>query len=227
MWIDEIHVHLISSEGSRFFKSAKKFEKPWRTDAISEKQFLEEADTGDILLFKGKSLSSSFIRTVTGGQFDHIAMVLKFDSDPNEVFLIDATGNNGVSLNRWNFIRDFVGPDECFTNAVYRHVEVDRTNKMMDALELFLKEAVGRKYGLGGNKLLRRKTIVGKKMGDCQLIDEERTFFCSELIAKAFKVLGLIENDNTSCSSYMPSHFAALNDKNIKWTSGTKMHQEM
>ena len=127
-------------------------------------------------------------------------MVLKFETDPNEVYLIDATGNNGVSLNKWTFLKEYIGADRFYSHAVFRHIEIDRTNKMVDDLEVFLNEAVGRKYGLGGNKLFRRKTEVGRNMGVNIHIDEDRTFFCSELVAKAFKVLGIIENDNKSCS---------------------------
>ena len=94
-------------------------------------------------------------------------MVLKFENDPNEVYLIDATGNRGVCLNKWSFIRDFVGVDQFYRDVVFRHVEIERTNQMVDALEIFLKEAVGRKYGLGGNKLFRRKTAVTKNLGNC------------------------------------------------------------
>ena len=31
-------------------------------------------------------------------------------------------------------------------------------------------------------------------------VDESRTFFCSELVAKAFKVAGVLEDDDTACS---------------------------
>lgn len=33
-----------------------------------------------------------------------------------------------------------------------------------------------------------------------ELIAEDRTFFCSELVAKAFKILGIIEDDDMSCT---------------------------
>lgn len=69
---------------------------------------------------------------------------------------------------------------------------------MVDNLEIFLKEAVGRIYGLDTSKLLRKQTI--KKSSTSEIIDENRTFFCSELIAKAFKVLGILVNDEVSCS---------------------------
>jgi len=36
---------------------------------------------------------------------DHAAMVLKFESQPDELFFLEATSNNGVSLKRWSSIR--------------------------------------------------------------------------------------------------------------------------
>lgn len=42
------------------------------------------------------------IRTYTKSEFDHAAMVLKFGSEPNEVFFIEATSNLGVQLKRWS-----------------------------------------------------------------------------------------------------------------------------
>jgi hypothetical protein len=54
-------------------------------------------------------------------------------------------------------------------------------------LEVFLKEVVGKPYGLTINKLLRKETTIFNS--NRNYIDENRTFFCSELIAKAFKIL--------------------------------------
>lgn len=168
---------------------------------------MKKADTGDILLYKGSSLNSDFIRKITRGKFDHVAMILKFESEPGEVYLVDATGNRGVALNRWSFLRDHIGTGEFYEKVVFRHIDFDRNDKMVDNLELFLKEAIGLKYGLGGNKLFRRSTQKRKCSNDRKLIDEERTFFCSELVAKAFKILGITEDDNSSTAKVMPGNF--------------------
>jgi hypothetical protein len=45
---------------------------------MSENQFREIADTGDILLFRGSHTGGKLTRTVTASHFDHVAMVLKF-----------------------------------------------------------------------------------------------------------------------------------------------------
>lgn len=166
---------------------------------MSEAQFLEQADTGDILLFRGSHAGSLVTRTFTNSHFDHVAMVLKFETAPEEVFLVEATGNMGVSLNRWVFIRPHIGHGKFYEKLVFRHIEFDRGDKMVNNLEKFLSEAVGLKYGIGGNKLLKKKTEKVENTEN-ELINEDRTFFCSELVAKAFKLLGVMENDETSCA---------------------------
>ena len=73
------------------------------------------------------------------------------------------------------------------------------------------------------------KIAPGQKTesGDDKIIDDDRTFFCSELVAKAFKVLKIIENDDTACSSYMPGSFSSKGDSVLKLTSGTSIEPEM
>jgi len=53
-------------------------------------------------------------RTVTGSEFDHVAMVLKFESDPDEIFLFESTTGKGVSIIKWSSIHDDIGPGNKF-----------------------------------------------------------------------------------------------------------------
>ena len=70
-------------------------------------------------------------------------MILKFENDENEIFLVEATGNHGVSLNKWGNLRVNVGNDKFYHRIIYRHIDFDRDDKMVDCLEQFLKEAIG------------------------------------------------------------------------------------
>jgi len=45
--------------------------------------------------------------------------------------------------------------------------------------------------------------------GEKRIIAADRTFFCSELVAKAYKILGIMENDDTSSAKFFPSHFSS------------------
>ncbi len=44
---------------------------------------------------------------------------------------------------------------------------------------------------------------------DNRLIREDRTFFCSELVAKALKCMGIIVNETKSCTQFFPKHFSS------------------
>lgn len=204
-------------------KSAAGLGKPWKFDNISEKQFLEQADTGDILLFRGSHAGAKITRISTGSHFDHIAMVLKFESAPEEVYFVEATGNNGVSLNKWQYIKPHIGKDKFYEKIVIRHVDFDRGGKMVKNLEKFLGEVVGLKYGISSSKLLRQKTVIKSELDQNELIDADRTFFCSELVAKAYKLLGIMVDDDVSCALFYPHHFSSRGDSFLNLTEGTKI----
>lgn len=199
---------------------------------MSESQFKTMADTGDLLLFRSNQAVSKITRGFTSSHFDHVAMLLKFETDPDEVYLVEATGNQGVALNRWAYLRDHVGKGKFYDKVVFRHINFDRGDTMVDNLEKFLSQAVGHKYGLNANKLTRAKTIKVADMGldengEKRLIAADRTFFCSELVAKAFKILGILEDDNTSSAKFYPSHFSTKYDSFLKLTKGTALEPEL
>lgn len=78
---------------------------------------------------------------------------------------------------------------------------------------LFLNiEAVeDKKYKISLGKLLKRFSVLPRQsqLGPgAKMIEQDRTFFCSELIAKAFKTLGLYITDRSWTTIY-PKHFSA------------------
>ena len=95
---------------------------------------------------------------------------------------------------------------------------------MIDKLEVFLKEAVGNKYGISTSKLLFQRNTVKPKKGS--YIDEDRTFFCSELVAKGYKVLGIMEDDGKPCNYYYPSSFSSKG-QTLKLTPGITLGPEL
>lgn len=125
-WQQELKRHIEQSEGFKNKRSAHGIKEPWRYDNISEKQLIEQADTGDILLYKSNNSGGKLTRTLTGSQFDHVSMILKFESDGDELYLLESTGDRGVSLNKWSYIRDCIGTNEFYQRAVFRHINFDR-----------------------------------------------------------------------------------------------------
>lgn len=181
--------------------------KPWRYDSISEPRFLKMADTGDLLLFKANNSSAAFTRAITNGAFDHVAIILKFEGE-NEIYFVDATAQNGVALNKWTDITKYYGPGLFYQSVVYRHVNFHRSESVLGDLEMFFRSSIGLDYGLEASKIIRKNTISNRGQ-QVELVHQARTFFCSELVAKAFKVAGVLQDDDTACSRFMPSSFSA------------------
>jgi hypothetical protein len=109
---------------------------PWNSDVFSEKQFKECCQTGDLLLFQGSMSGPMLIRTVTGSQFDHVALLLKFDHI-DDVYLVEAVGNRGVSYNKWEYLREHIGKGKFYSKLSYRKVLTanDASKKLGDFLK--------------------------------------------------------------------------------------------
>lgn len=45
---------------------------------VAEKDFLNKCQTGDFMLFRNNMIQGKFLRTITWSQFDHVAMIIKF-----------------------------------------------------------------------------------------------------------------------------------------------------
>ena len=60
-------------------------------DHISEKDFLQTAESGDILLFRSKASITKITRAATNSHFDHIAMIVKQEYDDN-IYFLQASG---------------------------------------------------------------------------------------------------------------------------------------
>jgi hypothetical protein len=87
---------------------------------------------------------------------------------------------------------------------------------------------VGQRYDIGTDKLLRKKSLTKKTLENGrQYVETNRTFFCSELVAKALKILNVIVDDDTSCTQFYPHHFSEKGDSFLKLEEGVKIMPEM
>lgn len=68
---------------------------------------------------------------------------------------------------------------------VWRKLTYKRTKKFIEDLEAFIRGSVGKRYELSVKKLLN------KKDSGTDANDPDKAYFCSELIAAAYKALGL------------------------------------
>jgi len=132
-------------------------------------------------------------------------MCIKFDEEPNEVYILQSTGVLGVHFKR--FSKTIKNLGTFYNKLALRQFDFTRTNKHLEKLDAFIKEALGKKYAFKLNQLASRKTVG--MAGKNSLIDKDRTFFCSELIAKTFKVCNIMEQSENASSNYLPGHFSS------------------
>ena len=116
------------SQGSKFIKMAPNLEEFWRHEPISEDQFLEKADTFDVLLFRCNFTGAKLQRQYTRSDYDHVAMLLRFDSsNSKEIYILEATGNQGVGIKKWSSMKRHYG--DFYSRIVFRHINGARADE--------------------------------------------------------------------------------------------------
>jgi hypothetical protein len=205
-WVLALNLNISVSLGMRkeltLVISKPKF---WRYQRISDYFFRRHANTGDILLFRSKGVVAKFQRGFTRGEFDHIALIMCFAS--GKVILLEATDKDGVACLEWDYFIK-MNWHLMYSRLVYRSLETIRTEEMIRKLEKFVKTVDGKKFGIGPGKFIRNTNVEP---------GEENNFFCSELVASAFKAMGVFQN-NFKSSSLWPADF--LNDQKLPFANG-------
>eukprot|EP01017_Pseudomicrothorax_dubius_P031052 TRINITY_DN3923_c0_g2_i8.p1 TRINITY_DN3923_c0_g2~~TRINITY_DN3923_c0_g2_i8.p1 ORF type:complete len:270 (-),score=51.24 TRINITY_DN3923_c0_g2_i8:114-923(-) len=185
--------------------SEKKF---WKFDRLSIKQLIKTAESGDILLFTSKQTHADMQRIFTGSKYDHVALLIVSNpqhEEKRQVYVFEATGGEGVSVtnlmdfktNKWYLL---------YTRLVIRKLNYKRETNFFEKLQEFFKKTHGKKYSISAQKLLKKQSMIAQ--------DEDfkdRAFFCSELVAAAYKRLGLLPNDISS-TQYWPGSFSSEYD---------------
>ena len=131
------------------------------------------ADTFDILLFRNKNAEGQQIRDFTEceyGEFqlnksliccniDHIAMILRYECKPNEVWFLESTSKNGVTVKKWSDIKGSLGTE---FNVAIRHLNWARPESSLPIIEQFLKETDGSAFDSFDVTQTRKKTITNQ-----------------------------------------------------------------
>jgi hypothetical protein len=212
-WAIALNLHMAASEGIKTIHTMiSKKKKFWKFDRISEAQFISQATTGDLLLFRAKSVASKLQRMVTKADYDHVALILKYAS--GRIGLLEATGLDGVNIVMWDTFMRYEW-HKLYSRLIYRKLDVERTPNFLIDLEEFIKEVKGKRYRISAGKIMGRKADRPPAT--------EKGFFCSELVAAAYKRVGLLPQDIPS-SKYWPGDFAEI--KVLPLFKGARLHYE-
>jgi len=166
-------------------------------------------NTGDIVLFSGKSFISWLIKKITGSPWSHVGLVLKSQELDSILIWESTTLNNipniengriaaGVQISSLSErIRHYNG------TVGIRLLEARRTPEFIRAMIDLKNEVRGYKYEQNKIKLIRSALDLfwwQKNRKDL------RSIFCSELVAEAYQRVGLLDTNKVS-SEYTPSDF--------------------
>ena len=157
--------------------------------------------TGTIVLFQGTGLTSDLIRWFCGlftgkkGTYSHVGMII---CDKERRFIFESTtlnGKKGVQLNLLSqAVKTYKG------NMFIRTFEGNLTAKQTVELHQFISDNLGKPYEHHIWELIGAATPWTMFKGN------NKDFFCSELIAKAYQILGLISK-KPDAKEYKPDSF--------------------
>lgn len=167
---------------------------------------MQNAQTGDLVLFTGVDMQARLIRGVTGSKYDHVGMLVKYEKS-GQVLIFESLAGKGVSRWDWQEYQQNNYWSDNYSKIVYRRlVGVERDEEFRKKVQEFMIETVGKPY-----RMLRN--VLGSQDEQDHLkakVKEKAGFFCSELVACCLKRLDLLDQ-NVPSTQYWPGQFSTEN----------------
>jgi len=108
---------------------------------------------------------------------------------------------HGVAVYNWN---QYINYFDLYNKVALRRLNFMRKAEIQSKLTQFAKHNIGQKYELSASKLLTFESDFA-----WETVKEERGYFCSELVGKALKSVGLLDEKKSS-GRYWPVDFAEV-----------------
>mgnify|MGYP002379337530 CR=1 FL=1 len=188
----------------------------------------DSLDTGDILLHSGNGNFSAIIQLMTGCMWSHVSMLIRNPSDEikraynvplsnnpkDELYVFEAEaktwdnkqggGLQLVEFRKW--MRDYYERDPRDFMALRRLMisDVERSTKVKQLspdLTRFILDNTSTKYEQKKSELMKCIIKTNKASG-------KSSFFCSEVVAECFILMGLLPK-NTISNNYSPRDFSS------------------
>lgn len=168
-----------------------------------------QAATGDVWLFRGRSVADRAIRLFTNSPVNHVGVVLAIDDLPPLIWHAEL----GASMpNVWTGERERGAQLHRLDRAVavwtnrygqqpwFRQIDIEATAEMEDRALSVVAEYSGR--GFPNTTTLARHWLAGQVRRQVSLTD----IYCAELVAVTFERMGLLGRDRPP-NWYDPGRF--------------------
>lgn len=170
---------------------------------------VDVAATGDVWLFRGRSVADRAIRIFTNSPVNHVGMVLAIDDLPPLIWHAEL----GASMpNVWTGRRERGAQLHRLDRAVsvwtnrygqqpwFRHIDIEATTEMENAALSVVAEYSGRSFP--STRTLARHWLAGRARRHVSLTD----VYCAELVAVTYERMGLLGSDRPP-NWYDPGRF--------------------
>lgn len=179
-------------------------------------------NTGDIVLFSGKGPISSLIKLTSFSKWSHVGIVIKSDEWDTLLLwesttlsktkdFIDGKLKSGVQIVALSDrIAQFDG-EVCARRLITGNID----DYMKQQLAKLRKQLKNKPYEKDKIELV--KSVLDLGILFKENVEDLSSVFCSELVAEALKVMGILK-DNHPSNEYVPKDFdvGQLMDKNLK-----------
>lgn len=171
---------------------------------------------------RSRQPGAAIVRRVTQAHFDHVALVVRTSKDGLYDFsVVESVGQLGVSSQSWSDLRSEIGEGKFYEKVALRRLIGPRNQGFHHQLDAFLSDVWGKKYSLSLSKIGKgllmsptssfttptKRREIRYDENQTSFVSPKRNFFCSELVAKCYKVMGILET-NRGSESFYPGDFA-------------------
>jgi len=190
---------------------------------------LQQADTGDIILFNNPMFATNFIKWTTDSKWDHVGMILKYSENPLETILIESAGcgvficyarerlkqvleDPDPSIIGWRKLdpRDALDPKwkKSMHREAERLIDTPYEQNFSDFVKAWIGEDQTSKWVLSN---------LGGSLGEGATKGEDlNSLFCSELAAHLLKHGGLMDTTKErDANAYAPRDFASQSNAHL------------
>jgi hypothetical protein len=179
------------------------------SDGVSLADALDHARTGDIWLFRGRSMADKVIRLTTNAPVNHVAMAVVLDDLPPLLWHAEASGSlpdvwvgghqRGAQLHRMvDAVDRWTGKYE--QDAYTRQLDARVTRHMEDELLGVIDQYDGRNFP--STVALARHWVAGRARYEAS----QHAVYCAELVAISFQRMGLMSKKRPA-NYYDPGKF--------------------
>jgi hypothetical protein len=186
---------------------------------INYKDFIDNCQTGDLLLYSSRCWYSYIIETLGWSKYSHVSIIVR-DASTNELYIFESGGENvidvikdkkifGVQLIK---LEDALKVYQSESNGCVYYVKnnFERTNEFNEKIKKIIIDTDGKPYDL------HLIDWIGARF-DLKIIKREKIrFFCSALVAYTFTLLNFL-SDDTDWTIVSPREYSYYEKSRLKF----------